>query len=533
MAGEQVAANRKQRPYLLLAGLVAALLAGLLLYSQTNAFVWDEGFHLLTAQLITRGKRPYLDFNFSQTPLNAYWNAFWMLVFGQSWRVPHAVAAVMTAGAILMTADFLFFRFPVARWRFPAALLSALALGLNVLIVQYGTISQAYALCLFLIVAAFRLTVSSVDRNGVLIPALAGLLSSAGAGATLLSAPVCPVLAIWMVWQNRIGNRWAKLAAFAASAVVPFVPVLYLFVKGPKQTLFNIVQYNLIFRQVEWPGAISHDIFAVFFSWSTSSQALLLALLAVAGLLFVRSTSGNNGWNKNQRAEFYLCGWLALALGVHISSAHPTFQRYYLLALPFVAILAAAGVYFLTTRLYTPDRPFWPIFALTLIFSVELTKALHDNHDNINWSDLEKVAAKADQVTPPNGVILSDEQVYFLTRRPPPSGMELADSHKLEFPPDRAIPLHLVPESEVLRQVKAGRFNTIVNCGKNDRLTDEDLAKLYASHQDFEDSCDIYWNFVRRSQGLSSRDWKERQQNRKEDTTPLVSPASSALPRHS
>ena len=103
--------------------------------------------------------------------------------------------------------------------------------------------------------AAFRLTISSVDRKGILFPALAGFLSSAGAGATLLSAPVCPVLAIWMVVQNRIGNRWAKLGAFAAAAVVPFLPVAYLFVKGPKQTLFNVIQYYLLYRQVSWEGA--------------------------------------------------------------------------------------------------------------------------------------------------------------------------------------------------------------------------------------------------------------------------------------
>src|SRR3984957_6958358 len=131
-------AGRNQKSYWLLASVLTLLTAGLLIYSQTDAFAWDEGFHLLTAQLITRGKRPYLDFNFSQTPLNAYWNALWMLVFGQSWRVAHAVAAVMTGGAIMMTADFLYFRFPVPRWRFPMALLAALTMGLNVLVVQFG-----------------------------------------------------------------------------------------------------------------------------------------------------------------------------------------------------------------------------------------------------------------------------------------------------------------------------------------------------------------------------------------------------------
>ena len=50
-----------------------------------------------------------------------------MLAFGQSWRTTHAVAAVMTAGAIMMTADFLFFRFlNIAAWRFAAALLAAI-----------------------------------------------------------------------------------------------------------------------------------------------------------------------------------------------------------------------------------------------------------------------------------------------------------------------------------------------------------------------------------------------------------------------
>ncbi len=491
MTAGQAPVNRRQKSYLALAGVVALLTAGLVVYSQTDAFAWDEGFHLLAAQLIARGKRPYLDFNFSQTPLNAYWNALWLVVFGQSWRTAHAVAAVMTGGAIMMTSDFLFFRFPVPRWRLAVSLLAAIGMGLNVLVVQFGTIGQAYGLCLFLIVAAFRSTVSSVRRTGILFPALAGWLSSAAAGATQLSAPICPVLAIWMVFQNRIGNRWSKLATFVAAAVVPFLPVLYLFVKGPRQTFFNIIQYNLVYRQVEWSGAVTHDIFTVLLSWLNSAQALLLGLIGVGGILFIRFRSD---WSKEQRAEFYLCGWLALALGVHISSAHPTFQRYYVFALPFVVIPVAAGIHFLTTRLWA-DRPFWPVFALLAIFSLELVKALQDRGTNLRWPDLEKIAAKADQVTPPDGLILSDEQIYFITRRAPPSGMELADSHKLEFPLERATPLHLMPESEVIRQVKAGRFSTVVNCDKNYKLTDEDLMKLYANHQEFYDTCNVFWNF--------------------------------------
>ncbi len=110
---------RSQKPYWILLGVILLLGAGLMIYAQTDAFAWDEGFHVLAAQLITRGKRPWIDFNFSQTPLNAYWNAFWMTVFGQSWHVTHAIAALMTIGATLMTADYVFVRFPTEDGDYP------------------------------------------------------------------------------------------------------------------------------------------------------------------------------------------------------------------------------------------------------------------------------------------------------------------------------------------------------------------------------------------------------------------------------
>ena len=42
-------------------GACAVLATGLMLYAQTWAFTDDEGFHLLAAQLIKGGMRPYLD----------------------------------------------------------------------------------------------------------------------------------------------------------------------------------------------------------------------------------------------------------------------------------------------------------------------------------------------------------------------------------------------------------------------------------------------------------------------------------------
>src|SRR5215471_5331725 len=122
----------------------------LLVYSQTLALSWDEGYHLLAAQLVKAGKTPYIDFCFPQTPLNTYWNAGWMWILGERWRALHAVAALTSWGAVLLVAIFLWTRFPAPGWRGMAAFAGVALIGLNVLVVQFGTVGQPYALCLIL-----------------------------------------------------------------------------------------------------------------------------------------------------------------------------------------------------------------------------------------------------------------------------------------------------------------------------------------------------------------------------------------------
>jgi len=468
-------------------GLVGLLAAGLVVYSQTRAFAWDEGFHLLAAQSIGHGKRPYLDFPFSQAPLNAYWNAGWMRVFGESWRTSHAVAAVMTSLAVLLTAGYLLRRFPVPGWRLATAITAVFVVGMNAMVLEFGTIGQAYGLCLFLIVAAFRLTVAAVE-GPLLYAALAGLLACVAANASLLTAPVAPVLLLWMFLCNRTGNRWAKTGAFVGAGSAAFLPLAWLFVQGPRQTIFFVVKYELLYRQVKWEGAAEHNL-AVFTSWIDSSQPLMLGMLALAGLLFV---SRQSGWQRAQRLEFYLCGWLALALTVHISSAIPTFSRYYLLAAPFLGILACAGLYVVGSRLGAPDRPFWPVLVVILLSCLFVAKVLYDTREDFAWSDAELVAAKVRAVTPPQAVLYADEHTYFLTRHAPPSGMELADSHKLDFPPPVAAELHLISQSELDRRLKAGVFDTVEIPADDERIQKFALGRLYSGSAEVGEA-KVFW----------------------------------------
>ena len=229
-----------------MSGLIFAIAAGLLVYSQTDAFAWDEGFHLLAAQLIFRGKRPYLDFFFPQAALNAYWNAFWMRIFGDTWRVAHAVAALSTAAAIGLAADYVRRRFPDRRSSVAAASATALGIALNIQVVEFGAIGQAYGLALLLTVAAFRASVASVARRGPWMSAAAGFLAAAAAGSTLLTAPVAPVLWLWTLVRNREGNRWTKAAAMVAGGAAAAAPLAVLLAKSPQKVLFDIVKFHLL-----------------------------------------------------------------------------------------------------------------------------------------------------------------------------------------------------------------------------------------------------------------------------------------------
>src|SRR6516164_777199 len=161
----------------------AVLAAGLMVYSQTLAFTDDEGFHLVAAQLIKAGMRPYLDFCFPQTPLNAYWNAFWMRLFGESWRTAHVLAALETSAAVVLAAQFVLVRFPELAWRVAAAIAATIMIGCTTNLVEFGPLSQAYGMCLFTTVCAFRLTVVSVERPRWWPAVTAGAFAGVGAAS--------------------------------------------------------------------------------------------------------------------------------------------------------------------------------------------------------------------------------------------------------------------------------------------------------------------------------------------------------------
>jgi hypothetical protein len=474
--------SKTSRRFLFCAFLVAALMV---VYAQTSAFAWDEGFHLLAAQLIKSGRKPYLDFAFAQTPLNAYWNAAWMRLLGESWRAVQVIDALLTTFAIMLAADFL-----RSRWKgHPAwAVMPVFVLaGANPLIVEFGTIGQAYATGLLLAVASFRLAVAAVRQKRTIFAGLAGLLSSAAAGCSLLTAPVAPVLLVWSLIFSPRGKRVFCAVAFLSGAMISQLPLLILFVQSPQRVIFDVFRYHMFYRRSDWPGATQHDI-ELYFSWVASPQALILGALTAAGLWFIARKSG---WDLAVRREFYLCGWLALALGLYVSTAHPTFTQYYLFTVPFLAILSSVGLFFLGVH-RAPQRPQLLAFGVCLLTCLGLAKELYDRRADQSWPNMELVAHKVDEVTPGGAPLYADEHVYFLTRRTPPPGNEYLSSHKLRLPPELSESVHIVPQPEFDQRIQAGVYDTVETCEEDDWIKQRKLEKIYSQKAEVGD-CAVFW----------------------------------------
>ena len=265
--------------------------------------------------------------------------------------------------------------------------------------------------------------------------------------------------------------------------------MFWLFSEGPRQTWFNVIRYHAFFRKLYWPETTTHDL-DVLTSWIDSGQALISGLLALSGLIYIQRRSQ---WPSAMKAEFYLCGWLAAALSLEVSRAHPTFARYFLLAVPWLAILASVGLYAIASRVVEPDKPLCAVLLVVALSLLGLGRSLYDRLEVGDWSSYERLAKKIDQVTPPNAPLFADEPIYFLTRRTPPPGLELAYTHKIDLGPEENALFHIIPAEELKQQVQSGMFATAYSCD-SDEVKAYGFPELYKQRLDMED-CSIFWDF--------------------------------------
>jgi hypothetical protein len=343
---------------------------------------------------------------------------------------------------------------------------AALLIGLNSVVIQFGTAAQAYGACVFLTVAAFRATLA--DRA-----LLGGALAGIAASCSLLSAPALPVLVAW----HAVNRRWRATAVTALGGLAGLAPILSSFVAAPALTWFNLFEYHLYYRRTGWEDTTEFDM-GTLTSFLHSWPAILLMVFAILGIWKVR----------RRRDELWLAIAMAAALALEAAVAHPTFRQYFILTVPFVGIVAGLGFAKIATR-----TALVPLAALLAIASA--ATLYNSTRDATTWTRAAALARKIKEVTRENGEVLADPPVYFALKREPPTGMEFPASHDLEFSAGRNRSLHIVPWSSLTRDVHEGRFATVETCkGDEDEIIALELPKLYKQSISLG-TCQVYWNF--------------------------------------
>jgi len=465
--------------------LLASLTALLLAFSQTVAFYGDEGFHLLAARLVNTGRRLYLDFFYPHAPLYVYITAAWMRAVGDTWRSVHALSALCTSASIALVTWHVFTRSRGSRWRRANAASAALLTGLNVLVVWYGTIGQPYGLALVLIVAAFLLVVASVDRVGGPRPFLAGVCAGTAAASLLLTAPVAPILCLWLLRHIGPGHRFKTGVYFLAGTGLPFLPLLWLMAHGPREVLFDVVGYHLLYRATWVDRSLSvRESLRTLASWLNSPQALLLMVLAAVALTVPPSPGERD---EQRRREVRLCGWLAAGLALFLAIPLPTFPQYFILVVPFMSILAALGMNVLGARLWPSVRPLYVVLPLLALSALGLAKPavqLRGTFSTPQWGSVEDVAREVNRVTPSEGFVYAPEVVLFAAKRFPPPGMENSFGALLRLPPEQLARLHIRSDAQIDSWLAAGYFHTVIIGTGDPRVQSLSLLRRYTRQEE-------------------------------------------------
>jgi hypothetical protein len=328
------------------------------------------------------------------------------------------------------------------------AICAVLLLAGGRLVFHAGTIGQPYAFSLFFLTASFVLTVRVTRQSSGGRAFWAGAAAGAAACSYLLAAACVLILFAWLVVRNQAGSRARKAIQFVAGAMIPFAPLLPALVRAPRVVLFDLIEYHLWYRGCE--GHL-RSWFLALTSWG---ETVLLLALAALGLWFVTQSP----WKREEKEGYYLAACLVAGHLLYMLMVHNVFELYFVLMMPFVVLLASVGMPTLFTN---PRLQHAAMAAVACALALMAARQIMVKKlPRQSWKELEVIARQVDEAAPRDGWLYAYEELYFLTRRVPPPGLE--NIQGLDIDAARAKPLHLVSQAEVAQWIKDGRFSAVL-----------------------------------------------------------------------
>lgn len=472
---------------------LGALALWLVAFSQLGGiYDGDEGLHLLAALLVRYGRNPFVDFFYWHEPLYLYLASAWMALFGESWRAIHLLSALLTAGCAVLVGLIAARHARMAADRAWIGTAAASLVALNVVVLKWGTMGHNYALCLLLSTAAFKTALSTPHERGTRASFFTGLFAGAATATSLLMVPLLPVILGWTIAHDQSGRWRQKSAGLLLGAVIPFIPLLLLAAEAPQATLIGLVTHHLLYRVRI--AEIGIGRFDALFSSLTSVQAVvLMAATAFSVWRVLRDPE----MDATQRRDLALCAWLVISLAVFVAVIHPPAQdRYFVVVVPFAAVLAAAGIDSLAFRWRHVAKGDVIAAVVIGVFAMGLVRfAYRESLWASSWRRVERFAAEVNRVTTAEqSFYTSFTFVYFAARHPPPVGFENGWASQINAPPEVFKTLHLSPDGTAADRVRQGQFDTVLVLRDDPRFESSVLDRAYTDTKRLDENFVLSWD---------------------------------------
>jgi hypothetical protein len=217
----------------------------------------------------------------------------------------------------------------------------------------------------------------------------------------------------------------------------------------------------------------------VLTSWLRSSQGISIGVLSALGLFYLARIGDRLVARKS---EFYLSALLALVLGFYLAIPYPTFHQYFILMMPFLAILASIGFCGFAYEVLRVRRPALWVAAFLALFSIAAVKWCYLTvvQGHYMWPLYDRIAAEINRVSKKDEPLYAWEPVYFASDRLPPAGMENYYGTLLNISGERAARLHVISQKQVEQMLAAGYFSVVVTWPTDSRIQSLKLRRLYS-----------------------------------------------------
>ena len=407
----------------------------LVAWSVTHAYIGDESFHLLTGKLIAAGRTPYIDFFYQHPPLFAYIMAAIIRIAGVSWRGVHVFSALCTIGCILFAIAFGRRIYTDTRERWWNASFVTVLIGANAYVLMFATTGFAFGFCLLCVTASLYCSQSHTSVGLF----LCGLLVAAAVAASLLVAPIIPIMVIWVWSRERPRFLWLTLG-FSAG----FLPLLAFLLAAPHQTIRDVIGFHLIDRpSFGWRFNLVEAA-----RWLLPIQGLILTVIAVASL------------RTRKESAIRLCALIALVLGVVLLVIKTTASFYFVVLTPFLSVLAAS---WLTDTIARNKRGALISGAIIMVYLVGLTVIGRVRELTAPYREVRQLA-RAIEACAPSGNFYANQATYFEASTLPPAYMENP----------------FVPSSLPDLQLESGAFDAVLIGADDPKVVRYRLAEKYS-----------------------------------------------------